>query len=227
MTSSTNAANGISNAVNGAAPPSNAQTIAEDLWKKALEKYSLDRSKLDELYKRVTHPNANAHSVAKDITTFGREDVNALVTDEVLKELLERSSGGPVSPEKLASARALWNALSAKEDKSLSKNIEKNVVKAQKKAEKKGESLDHKIAVSDAYLKTKEQSTTLEKITSRISRFNGSCSKCDAYGLDLAKQNITLQKCARCLQAMYCSKECQRAHWPTHKPVCKLQASKA
>ena len=29
------------------------------------------------------------------------------------------------------------------------------------------------------------------------------------------------QKCGRCLSAKYCSKECQHAHWPTHKPLCR------
>ena len=28
------------------------------------------------------------------------------------------------------------------------------------------------------------------------------------------------KKCSRCLGVRYCSEACQRAHWPTHKPIC-------
>ena len=30
-----------------------------------------------------------------------------------------------------------------------------------------------------------------------------------------------VRKCSRCGQASYCSKQCQKAHWPLHKPHCK------
>jgi len=32
-----------------------------------------------------------------------------------------------------------------------------------------------------------------------------------------------LSRCARCHLALYCSVDCQRAAWPTHKPVCLIQ----
>lgn len=32
------------------------------------------------------------------------------------------------------------------------------------------------------------------------------------------------QQCARCRQACYCNRICQRAHWSTHKKACKLEA---
>lgn len=30
-------------------------------------------------------------------------------------------------------------------------------------------------------------------------------------------------KCGRCLLVRYCSEDCQRAHWPSHKPYCNVQ----
>ena len=29
-------------------------------------------------------------------------------------------------------------------------------------------------------------------------------------------------KCSRCLSIFYCSKQCQKQHWKTHKPVCQI-----
>lgn len=31
----------------------------------------------------------------------------------------------------------------------------------------------------------------------------------------------SLRKCQNCMVTAYCSKQCQRAHWPQHKPACK------
>ncbi|KAJ7175129.1 hypothetical protein C8R43DRAFT_976018 [Mycena crocata] len=44
------------------------------------------------------------------------------------------------------------------------------------------------------------------------------CSKCLVIQRTHA---IKLRSCARCHQAMYCSKECQTKDWPTHKGKCK------
>ena len=33
-----------------------------------------------------------------------------------------------------------------------------------------------------------------------------------------------LERCAKCQDAYYCSRECQVAHWPEHKSRCKLVA---
>lgn len=49
------------------------------------------------------------------------------------------------------------------------------------------------------------------------------CGKCGKKEADLG-MGKTLQKCARCVTAMYCSKECQTSHWPAHKAVCKILA---
>jgi uncharacterized paraquat-inducible protein A len=42
---------------------------------------------------------------------------------------------------------------------------------------------------------------------------SGGCSFCE-------KPN-PMNRCARCKQAMYCSKECQVSHWKDHKSHCK------
>ncbi|KAF8639288.1 hypothetical protein AX17_001599 [Amanita inopinata Kibby_2008] len=40
--------------------------------------------------------------------------------------------------------------------------------------------------------------------------------KCDGCGAG----NARLKNCAKCQVARYCSKECQKQHWPTHKKTC-------
>lgn len=40
------------------------------------------------------------------------------------------------------------------------------------------------------------------------------CVQCEAT-------DKKLSRCARCLIVTYCSQECQKAHWPTHKKVCR------
>ena len=45
-----------------------------------------------------------------------------------------------------------------------------------------------------------------------------SCSNCHKAAEQLA---TTLKRCGSCHTAPYCSRECQVAHWPTHKPVCQ------
>lgn len=43
---------------------------------------------------------------------------------------------------------------------------------------------------------------------------NSKCRQC-------SKSSESLHKCGRCKIACYCSKECQAAHWPTHKTKCR------
>lgn len=50
----------------------------------------------------------------------------------------------------------------------------------------------------------------------------GSCLGCSNIGTSEAP----LLSCSRCRVAHYCSRECQRAHWRTHKPNCR-KATKA
>ena len=51
------------------------------------------------------------------------------------------------------------------------------------------------------------------------------CKKCNKMEQTLEFQR-SLQKCARCKSAWYCSKECQRADWKAHKPFCKPVSKK-
>ncbi|KAJ7121601.1 hypothetical protein C8R44DRAFT_786537 [Mycena epipterygia] len=44
------------------------------------------------------------------------------------------------------------------------------------------------------------------------------CSKC----FQMQRTHAKLSLCKGCGIAMYCSRECQVAHWPTHKAACKL-----
>jgi hypothetical protein len=41
-----------------------------------------------------------------------------------------------------------------------------------------------------------------------------SCSACNAFLTEP-------KRCSRCNRVVYCNKECQRAHWRAHKPMCK------
>jgi hypothetical protein len=44
-----------------------------------------------------------------------------------------------------------------------------------------------------------------------------SCFKCGKTEVELGNAP---NKCARCQRAWYCGKDCQKAHWKDHKPVC-------
>ena len=39
------------------------------------------------------------------------------------------------------------------------------------------------------------------------------------------ENRVTLQKCGQCRQVLYCSRDCQRAHWPRHKSDCAAPGS--
>ncbi|KAJ6485796.1 hypothetical protein C8R45DRAFT_1098555 [Mycena sanguinolenta] len=48
------------------------------------------------------------------------------------------------------------------------------------------------------------------------------CETCLKSEMELPCE-VTLKQCKDCGLAMYCSKECQRKAWPTHKAFCKQQ----
>ena len=50
------------------------------------------------------------------------------------------------------------------------------------------------------------------------------CEYCNAgYGKNKPFPTTGKNLCGRCKQVQYCSRECQKAHWPTHKKTCKKQ----
>eukprot|EP00744_Colponema_vietnamica_P003648 GILI01005559.1.p2 GENE.GILI01005559.1~~GILI01005559.1.p2 ORF type:complete len:192 (-),score=48.06 GILI01005559.1:1054-1629(-) len=49
--------------------------------------------------------------------------------------------------------------------------------------------------------------------SSSIAPAQRTCSSC-------GKSAESMKSCGSCHNAFYCSRDCQRAHWPTHKPLC-------
>ncbi|KAH6711912.1 putative MYND domain protein [Leptodontidium sp. MPI-SDFR-AT-0119] len=50
------------------------------------------------------------------------------------------------------------------------------------------------------------------------------CATCDKIESD---SGTPLKRCAKCQTTAYCSRDCQRAHWKTHKQVCARNAASA
>ncbi len=46
------------------------------------------------------------------------------------------------------------------------------------------------------------------------------------YCCNVCKKNGKIKLCSRCKKVRYCSPECQKSDWPTHKTVCKKLAMK-
>ncbi|KAJ7244867.1 hypothetical protein C8J57DRAFT_1363178 [Mycena rebaudengoi] len=56
--------------------------------------------------------------------------------------------------------------------------------------------------------------STRKKIREVRSTFDTACTAC------LKHEGVELRQCARCKSTWYCSKECQKMHWPRHKKFC-------
>ena len=49
--------------------------------------------------------------------------------------------------------------------------------------------------------------------------------RCDACGAKGGDGGMKLSTCRTCQGVSYCGKDCQRAAWPTHQPVCRVRRS--
>jgi hypothetical protein len=59
----------------------------------------------------------------------------------------------------------------------------------------------------------------LESVKARLAK--ALMDKCSFPECQNASDSKTLSECSACRQARYCSRECQKAHWPNHKEQCK------
>ncbi|KAK2462495.1 hypothetical protein APHAL10511_005465 [Amanita phalloides] len=51
------------------------------------------------------------------------------------------------------------------------------------------------------------------------------CLNCDKRQPENATREQKLKRCSRCHIALYCSRDCQTAHWKHHKSLCSLGAA--
>ena len=72
------------------------------------------------------------------------------------------------------------------------------------------ETIDGKEIALDA------EHTFLQRLQAERENARMVCAYCDG----IAKKE-DFKKCAKCRRAAYCSKDCQKKHWPVHKTVCK------
>nr|GAT48226.1 predicted protein [Mycena chlorophos] len=66
-------------------------------------------------------------------------------------------------------------------------------------------------------------STFMERIDREdcIDLFSGALSFCEHCNLCVPKKQGKLDTCGRCKCVRYCSRQCQIAHWPIHKKLCR------
>ena len=54
---------------------------------------------------------------------------------------------------------------------------------------------------------------------------DASARNCCADCGGVAGEGVSLKTCKACMSVKYCSANCQKKHWPTHKKQCKLRAA--
>ena len=97
--------------------------------------------------------------------------------------------------------------------------------------------LDHTSAVSQQYryLTSKRDNVGIAQVQSDLNKLSAeaavehSCSllkDCEDSDIECARclkrgSRTELRRCAGCKSFSYCSKDCQRSDWPSHKRVCK------
>ena len=73
--------------------------------------------------------------------------------------------------------------------------------------------------LSYLFLRPKDYSTLVKEMANITPDYT-MCSNCRLHGLIQGKK---FRFCKQCNDAFYCSKECQREHWPVHKESCQKQ----
>ena len=64
------------------------------------------------------------------------------------------------------------------------------------------------------------QTMRFPQLAALVARRAGRCDACGAKGGD---GGVKLSTCRTCQGVSYCGKNCQRAAWPTHRPVCQVR----
>jgi hypothetical protein len=78
-------------------------------------------------------------------------------------------------------------------------------------------SLSSSSSASPSSSSSTRSSSSSSSSTSSSSKACAACSKDDAKNM----------QCGRCGNVSYCSTDCQKSHWKTHKPYCKAPADTA
>jgi hypothetical protein len=70
-----------------------------------------------------------------------------------------------------------------------------------------GELTERSYAACDCGLERDSETVTVRRVPA--------CARCA-----VSLHDATRKRCGACLRAYYCGRECQKAHWPTHKADC-------
>ena len=79
-------------------------------------------------------------------------------------------------------------------------------------------SLDSTALIAKSVIETMK----FPQLAALVARRAGRCAACGARG---GAPGVKLSKCRTCQGVSYCGKDCQRAAWPTHRPVCRVRTT--